>query len=71
MLPAEMPALISDEMLDNFTVISSKEELVARIEDRYSGLIDRLNLYAPYQPGIGDPFWADVIGRFQNTTVGD
>ncbi len=54
---ADMPALISDEMLHSFAVVSDEANLAARLKARYSGLADRLALYLPFVPAQRDAFW--------------
>lgn len=62
---AEMPALISDSMLDEFcSVGSSPVELATTLKTRYTGLADRLALYIPYIPGEKDAFWKELAGEF-------
>ena len=61
----EMPALITDEMLDEFcTQASGPVELAAAIKARYKGLAERLTLYLPYIPGEKDTFWAQLGREF-------
>jgi alkanesulfonate monooxygenase SsuD/methylene tetrahydromethanopterin reductase-like flavin-dependent oxidoreductase (luciferase family) len=54
---ADMPALISDEMLHSFAVVNDEANLAARLKARYSGLADRLALYLPFVPAQRDAFW--------------
>jgi probable F420-dependent oxidoreductase len=56
----EMPSLINDEMLAEFAVQSSSDELPAALFQRYTGLVDRLALYIPYIPGERDEFWNKI-----------
>jgi len=44
---AEMPALITDEMLESFALHSAPAELGRRLRERYDGLLDRVALYRP------------------------
>lgn len=53
----EMPALVSDEMLDTFAVRAPAADLPAALAERYNGLADRLALYLPFVPGERDEFW--------------
>jgi probable F420-dependent oxidoreductase len=55
---ADMPSLISDEMLQTFAVTASSDGLGAALRARYSGLADRLTLYLPFSPGDRDEFWS-------------
>lgn len=57
----EMPALITDEMLNTFAVLADEADLPAALMERYAGLADRLTLYIPYQPGQRERFWATLI----------
>jgi probable F420-dependent oxidoreductase len=54
---AEMPALISDEMVDVFAVQGTWDEIGPRIHKRYDGLLDRVTLYLPFVPGEQDENW--------------
>jgi len=58
----EMPALISDEMLEAFAVEAAPDELGPALKARYEGLIDRVALYLPFVPGERDEFWRTVVG---------
>ncbi len=44
----DMPALITDQMLNEAAIVAPQAELAARIQERYSGLLDRVTLYAPF-----------------------
>jgi probable F420-dependent oxidoreductase len=57
----EMPALVTDEMLGAFVVQAAPEELGPALEERYSGLVDRVSLYLPLVPGERDDFWRKVV----------
>jgi probable F420-dependent oxidoreductase len=57
----EMPALISDEMLAEFAVQASPEQLPTALAQRYRGLVGRLSLYIPFIPGERDAFWKKLI----------
>ena len=57
----EMPGLIRDEMLDAFAVIAPEDELAAAIKARYADLVQRLNLYQPFQPGVMGSFWRRMV----------
>lgn len=58
---AEMPTLVSDEMLETFAVTGGDAELPARIVERYRTLADRLSLYMPFIPGERDSLWRALI----------
>ena len=58
---AEMPALITDAMLDEFAVTApSLAQLAAPLRARYAGLIDRVTLYRPFVPGAEDAAWRQL-----------
>lgn len=58
---ADMPGLISEDMLREFAVISSPADLPAALLERYQGVVDRLGLYIPFVPGERDEFWKNLI----------
>lgn len=45
---AEMPMLITDEMLAEFCLITEEHKLADELKKRYYGIADRLTLYAPF-----------------------
>jgi probable F420-dependent oxidoreductase len=57
----EMPALVTDEMLDAFTVQAAPGGVGAALKERYEGLVDRVALYAPFVPGRKDDLWRAPI----------
>jgi probable F420-dependent oxidoreductase len=61
---AEMPALITDEMLEAFCVTSAEGELAGALKQRYSGIADRLALYTSFVPGQRQEFWSRVAKSF-------
>jgi hypothetical protein len=54
---AEMPMLITDEMLEQFCLITQPEALSQDLKKRYAGVADRLMLYVPFTPGERDDWW--------------
>jgi len=60
----EMPALISDEMLSEFCLLSNETDLSSNLKKRYDGIAHRLTLYAPFVPGERDAFWKSLIKSF-------
>lgn len=40
----EMPALISDDMLDTFAIMAMRDELPAKLEQRYAGIATSINV---------------------------
>lgn len=47
---AEMPALVTDEMVDVFTVQGRWADMPALLDDRYDGRIDRMMIYEGFEP---------------------
>jgi hypothetical protein len=60
---AEMPMLITDEMLDQFCLRTTTENLAGAWKARYAGLADRLTLYTPFVPGEKDAWWRALAGE--------
>jgi probable F420-dependent oxidoreductase len=58
---SEMPREITDEMVSAFAVEAAPDELGAALKDRYEGLINRVALYTPFEPGKNDEFWRAVL----------
>ena len=56
----EMPALISDEMLNEFCIVTDEKNLATELKKRYNGIADRLALYTPFLPGERDEFWKQL-----------
>ena len=54
---AEMPALLTDEMLQEFCLVTEEDEITGALKQRYGGIADRLALYTPFTPGQRDGFW--------------
>jgi len=61
---AEMPMLITDEMLGEFCLVTKQETLAADLKKRYDGIADRLALYSPFLPGERDEWWMELAGKF-------
>jgi probable F420-dependent oxidoreductase len=57
----EMPALITDEMLSAFAIEAAPDEIGPALEERYTGLIDRVTLYLPFVAGERGGFWQTVV----------
>ncbi|MDH5506030.1 MAG: TIGR03617 family F420-dependent LLM class oxidoreductase [Anaerolineae bacterium] len=60
----EMPALFSDDMLQEFAMIARPDELAAALKERYAGIADRLMIYSPFIPGEQDAFWKQIRKDF-------
>jgi probable F420-dependent oxidoreductase len=61
---AEMPKLISDEMLETFVIVATWDTLADKLHAKYDGLIDRIGLYRPYVPGVEDAQWQKLSDSF-------
>jgi probable F420-dependent oxidoreductase len=64
---SEMPGLVTEEMLRAFAVEAPTDELGGVLRERYTGLVDRIALYAPFVPGERDDFWRTLL---EETTRG-
>ena len=62
---AEMPMLITDEMLNEFCLMTTEANLAADLKARYEGLADRLTLYTPFVPGEKDGWWKRLADSFK------
>lgn len=63
---AEMPMLITDEMLAEFCLITTQENLAGDLKKRYDGIAGRLTLYSPFVPGEKDDWWRGLAKAFSN-----
>jgi probable F420-dependent oxidoreductase len=61
---AEMPKLISDEMLEAFVIVATWDTLADKLHAKYDGLVDRIGLYRPYVPGVEDAQWQQLSDKF-------
>lgn len=61
----EMPMLITDEMLDEFCLVTDEENLASELKKRYEGVADRLTLYSPFVPGEKDEWWRKLTNEFK------
>jgi len=60
---AEMPMLITDEMLNEFAVVTDESKLADELKKRYTGVADRLMLYTPFVPGERDEWWKRIVTK--------
>ena len=60
---AEMPMLITDEMLREFCVVREEGNLADELKKRYDGIADRLTLYTPFVPGEKDEWWRGLANQ--------
>lgn len=61
----EMAALITDEMLHEFAVVATRDQLAQRVRERYEGLLDRVGYYFPFDPKADSDLdlWRDAVAR--------
>ena len=62
---AEMPMLITDEMLSEFCLVTAEDKLADELKKRYKGIADRLTLYTPFVPGEKDEWWKNLSRLFE------
>ena len=62
---AEMPMLITDEMLNEFCLVTDETSLADALQNRYNGIADRLTIYTPFVPGEKDEWWKDLARQFR------
>jgi probable F420-dependent oxidoreductase len=62
----EMPALISDEILETYATVCEAADLPAALEERYGHIAARLALYSPFQPKERDQFWKMLTRHFND-----
>lgn len=62
----DMPALITDEMVETFAVVAPPDRIGEAILARYRGLADRITPYLPYRPGEMDLVWQSMLAAFAN-----
>lgn len=56
-----MSKQITDEMLEAFLTGDDGRGLGRALVKRYHGIADRVNLYRPFQPGVEEGFWRELI----------
>ena len=62
---SEMPGLISDEMLNEFCVVTDEANLANAMKEKYEGIADRLTLYSPFMPERNHEYWGKLIRDFK------
>lgn len=58
---AETPKLISDDILAEFSVRGSFEEVAERMRAKYEGVVDRVGFYLPVIGGANEKKWEAVV----------
>ena len=59
----EMADLIDDEMLNTFAVVGPIDDIAGMVLERFGGIVDRFNFYAPYP--MEPERWAEVLAGFK------
>lgn len=59
----EMPALVTDEMLNEFCLVTDETNLASALKKRYNGIADRLALYSPFVAGEQNERWEKLTHR--------
>ena len=57
---ADMPKLITDEMLEVYAVTGTYENIAEKVRERFDGLLDRVGFYVPYKSAFDDATWRKV-----------
>lgn len=60
-----MAEQITDEMLEQFCVLCSPENLASAVKTRYEGLLDRITLYTPFEAGQDTERWKALVRAFK------
>ena len=55
----EMAGRIDDELLEQIALCAPRDQVAARLAERYAGFADRISLVAPFAPA--DELWSDVV----------
>jgi len=58
---AGMASLITDEMLHEYAVEGTYDEVPDLLKKKYAGVLDRLAFYMPLRPGADDSAWSRLI----------
>ncbi len=59
----EMAGLIDDEILNTFAVVGELDDIAPMVLQRFGGVVDRFNFYAPYP--MEPERWAEVLAGFR------
>jgi hypothetical protein len=62
---SEMPALITDEMLERLALRGTWAELPEKVLRKYGGLLDRASYYFPMVPGQDEEGWRESVAGFK------
>ena len=65
----DMPKLITDEILENIAIIGEPHEIAPLALKKYSGLLDRINFYLPFDTDMSPEmsyWWKNTIRTIQS-----
>jgi probable F420-dependent oxidoreductase len=62
----EMPMLITDDILNEFCLVTEEARLAEELKKRYKGIADRLAIYTPFIPGEKDEWWRNLARAFNH-----
>lgn len=60
----DMHELISDDMLEQFAVVADHHDLPHKVKERYTGLLNRVGYYMPYETGSREAMWQASLAVF-------
>jgi probable F420-dependent oxidoreductase len=63
----EMPMLITDEILNEFCLVTEEHQLADAMKKRSDGIADRLALYTSFTPNEKDSWWERFISDFNKS----
>jgi probable F420-dependent oxidoreductase len=63
----QMPALLTDEMLGEFCLLTKETDMYSALGTKYAGVADRLGLYRPFVPGEQDARWKQLVESFHQS----
>lgn len=66
---AEMPPLVTDEMVDRLALRGTWEELPGKVLKKYADLLDRVSYYFPVVPGENEEGWRSTVAGFKSETI--
>jgi len=62
---AEMPLLVTDEILNEFCLLTEESNLANELDKRYAGIADRLTIYTPFVSGQKNEWWRRLAVYFK------
>lgn len=63
----QMTRLITDEMMDEVAVSGTYETIGGKLCEKYTGLLDRIALYQPYENPSDNPRISALLGAFEKS----